>query len=117
MQYNTVSDIIVATNPFHATRPTQVVLVEFDSARKYAVIVTDDGAKWCKVTSTANDGLFVDVSFWTPVEMLTALIDKECVFTPYDNGNIAILRNKASNELRLDAEDMEVTDWLERWVA
>lgn len=115
--YNTTADVIVSTNPFHATRPTQAVLVEFDSARKYAVIVTDYGAKWCKVTSTANDGLFVGVSFWTPTEVLTALIDKECVFAPYESGNITILRNKASNELRLDAEDMEVTDWLERWVA
>jgi len=116
MQYNTVSDIIVSTNSFHATRPTQAVLVEFDSFRKYAVIVTDYGAKWCKVTSTVNDGLFVGVSFWTPVEVLATLIDRECVFTPY-NGNITILRNKASNELRLGAEDMEITDWLERWVA
>lgn len=115
--YNTVSDILVSVNPFHATRPTQAVLVEFDSARKYAVIVTDNGAKWCKVTSTANDGLFVGVAFWTPVGVLTALIDRECVFTPYDNGNIVIPRNKASNELRLVAEDLEVTDWLERWVA
>jgi hypothetical protein len=115
--YNTTADIIVSTNAFHATRPTQAVLVEFDSFRKYAVIVTDDGAKWCKVTSTTNGGLFVGVSFWTSLQALTDLINKECVFTPYDNGNITIPHNKASDELRLGAEDMEVTDWLEKWVA